>query len=176
MALDAAEAPAEVTVACSWPTWLASAVRPAWNWSDEVVAALGSGRSAQDLLDALDGAPGADPVLADHLAQHPGATPPVPAPVLPALGLLRAGIARRSPYNAIAGLLPRGRGDATWLREYGDGLAGPDGWTVRPVSSGGSASHLVASLAGADGYAVVPAGGGPVRPGNSVAVHVTSHD
>ena len=54
--------------------------------------------------------------------------------------------------------------------------AGPDGWTVRPLSSGGSASHLVASLAGADGYAVVPAGGGPVRPGNSVAVHVTSHD
>jgi molybdopterin molybdotransferase len=51
----------------------------------------------------------------------------------------------------------------------------PD-WTVRPVSSGGSASHLVASLAGADGYAVVPAGHGPVRPGDTVAVHVTRHD
>jgi molybdopterin molybdotransferase len=54
--------------------------------------------------------------------------------------------------------------------------SGPDGWTVRPVSSGGSASHLVASLAGADGYAVVPAGSGPVRAGDTVAVHITSHD
>ena len=54
--------------------------------------------------------------------------------------------------------------------------AGPDGWTVRPVSSGGSASHLVASLAGADGYAVVPAGHGHVQPGETVPVHVTNHD
>jgi molybdopterin molybdotransferase len=53
---------------------------------------------------------------------------------------------------------------------------GPDGWTVRPTSSGGSASHLVASLAGADGYAIVPAGHGPVRPGEAVPVHVTNHD
>lgn len=100
----------------------------------EVVAALGAGRTPQDLLDALDGRPGADPVLARHLSVQPGARPPVPAPVLPALGLVRAGIARRSPYNAVAGLLPRGRGDATWLREYGDALAGPDGWTPHPAT------------------------------------------
>lgn len=100
----------------------------------EIVAALGSGRSPQDLLDALDGEPNADPVLAGHVADHPGSVPPVPAPVLPALGLLRAGIARRSPYSALAGLLPRGRGDATWLREYGDAFAGSDGWVDHPAT------------------------------------------
>lgn len=100
----------------------------------ELVAALGTGRTAQDLLDALDGTAGADPVLVAHLAAHPGSTPPVPAPVLPALGLVRAGIARRSPYAALAGLLPRGRGDSGWLREYGDALAGPDGWTTHPAT------------------------------------------
>lgn len=100
----------------------------------EIVAALGSGRTPQDLLDALDGRDDADPVLGRHLAHHPGSVPPVPAPVLPALGLVRAGIARRSPYNAVAGLLPRGRGDARFLREYGDALAGPDGWTTHPAT------------------------------------------
>ena len=100
----------------------------------EIVAALGSGRTPQDLLDALDGRDGADPVLAAHLAAHPGSAPPVPAPVLSALGLVRAGIARRSPYAALAGLLPRGRGDATWLQEYGDALAGPGAWTAHPAT------------------------------------------
>lgn len=100
----------------------------------EIVAALGSGRTPQDLLDALDGRDDADPVLGRHLAHHPGSVPPVPAPVLPALGLVRAGITRRSPYNAVAGLLPRGRGDARFLREYGDALAGPDGWTTHPAT------------------------------------------
>lgn len=54
--------------------------------------------------------------------------------------------------------------------------AGPTGWTAAPAAAGGSGSHLVASLAAADGYAVVPAGHGPVRVGDTVAVHVTSHD
>ncbi|GAB3853024.1 patatin-like phospholipase family protein [Nocardioides maradonensis] len=97
----------------------------------EVVAALGSGRTPQDLLDALDGRPDADPVLARHVAIHPGHLPPVPFPALPALGLVRAGLARRSAYSVVAGLLPRGRGDATWLREYGAALA-PSGWVDHP--------------------------------------------
>ena len=97
----------------------------------EVVAALGSGRTPQDLLDALDGLPGADPVLARHVGLHPGHLPPVPFPALPALGLVRAGLARRSAYNVVAGLLPRGRGDAIWLREYGAALA-PSGWVDHP--------------------------------------------
>ncbi|HEY9394437.1 MAG TPA: patatin-like phospholipase family protein, partial [Nocardioides sp.] len=65
----------------------------------EIVAALGSGRTPQDLLDALDGAPGADPLLAAHVAAHPGTVPPVPAPALSALGLVRPGLSRRSPYS-----------------------------------------------------------------------------
>ena len=100
----------------------------------ELVAALGSGRTPQDLLDALDGTPGADPVLAAHVATHPGKVPPVPAPALPALGLVRPGVSRRSPYSALAGLLPRGRGDAGWLRTYGDALAGRDGWVDHPAT------------------------------------------
>lgn len=98
----------------------------------EIVAALGSGRSVQDLLDALDGHPGADPVLASHLAHHPGRVPPLPIPVPPALGLVRAGLRQRSAYTALAGLLPRGRGDAGWLRAYGDALAAPHRWTEHP--------------------------------------------
>ena len=100
----------------------------------EIVAALGSGRTPQDLLDALDGTPGADPVLTAHVAAHPGTAPPVPAPALPALGLVRPGLSRRSPYSALAGLLPRGRGDATWLRAYGDALADADGWVDHPAT------------------------------------------
>ena len=114
----------------------------------EIVAALGSGRTPQDLLDALDGEEGADPILARHVAEHPGSVPPIPALALPALGLVRAGIARRSPYSALAGLLPRGRGDATWLREYGDALAGHrlvtstprPGWSRRRAPGSGSRS------------------------------------
>lgn len=98
----------------------------------EVVAALGSGRSTQDLLDALDGAPGADPVLARHLGHHPGQLPPLPRPALPAAGLLTAGLRRRAPYTLLAGLLPRGGGDATFLEAYGDALAGPHGWVAHP--------------------------------------------
>ncbi|NGN95359.1 patatin [Nocardioides sp. KC13] len=100
----------------------------------EIVAALGSGRTPQDLLDALDGTPGADPVLAAHVAAHPGKVPPIPALALPGLGLVRPGIARRSPYSALAGLLPRGRGDAAWLKAYGDALAGPAGWVDHPAT------------------------------------------
>lgn len=98
----------------------------------EIVAALGSGRTPQDLLDALDRVPGADPVLAAHVATHPGKVPPIPAPALPTLGLVRPGLSRRTPYSALAGLLLRGRGDAAWLRDYGDALAGPDGWVDHP--------------------------------------------
>lgn len=103
----------------------------------EIVAALGSGRSPQDLLDALDGVSTGstgkgDPLLEGHLAIHPGQLPPLPRPGLPSLGLLKAGIAGRAPYTVLAGLLPRGRGDASWLREYGAALAGPDGWTTHP--------------------------------------------
>lgn len=102
----------------------------------EMVAALGSGRTPQQLLDALEGerSTDVDPLLADHVATHPGHLPPRPALGLPSVGLLRAGLARRSAYTALAGLLPPGRGDAGWLREYGDALAAPHGWAAHPAT------------------------------------------
>lgn len=130
----------------------------------ELVAALGSGRTSQDLLDALDGRPGADPLLARHVATHPGSVPPLPRPGLPARGLLRAGWTDRSAYTALAGLLPRGRGDATWLREYGDALAGPDGWVSHP------ATWVVAADASTGRRVALGSPGAPaVRLGEAVA-------
>ncbi|QTE27874.1 molybdopterin molybdotransferase MoeA [Pengzhenrongella sicca] len=49
---------------------------------------------------------------------------------------------------------------------------GPAGWLARRAARGGSGSHLVAGLAGAQGLAVVGAGAGEVRPGDSVRVLV----
>ncbi|MDO7868019.1 patatin-like phospholipase family protein [Nocardioides jiangxiensis] len=108
----------------------------------EMAAALGSGRSTAQVLAALDGEPGAEPVLAAHLAIHPGMVPPVPAPALPRPRAVAAGVRRGDPLAALAGLAPRGRGDATWLRDFGDALAGPDGWVAHP------ATWLVAADAG----------------------------
>jgi molybdopterin molybdotransferase len=45
-----------------------------------------------------------------------------------------------------------------------------DGWTVRQVARGGSGSHLVASLGGAQALAVVPADVVEVAPGDAVPV------
>lgn len=98
----------------------------------ELVAALGSGHTPADLLAALDGAADADPVLAGHVHRHPGAAPPVPALRFPGSGLLRSGVRDRSAYTALAGLLPTGRGDASWLRAYGDALADRTGWVEHP--------------------------------------------
>ena len=133
------------TLGFAWTAAALDAVEQALGWDlrtadvlvgtsagSELVAALGSGRTPSDLVAALEGAPDADPVLAAHLARHPGTVPPVPALGLPGLGLTRAGVRNRTAYTALAGLLPRGRGDASWLKEYGDALASAGGWTAHP--------------------------------------------
>lgn len=51
--------------------------------------------------------------------------------------------------------------------------AEPAGWVVHPVSRQGSASHLVASLAAANGYAIVPTGQAAVHKGDLVDTVVT---
>lgn len=95
----------------------------------EIAAALGSGRSVDDLLAALEMRPGADGVLTKHLAHDAGRAPRFPKPSLPALGLTAAALrGRSSAYSGLAGLLPLGRGDASWLSSFGDALAGSDGW------------------------------------------------
>lgn len=133
------------TLGFAWTAAALDAVEQALGWDlrtanvlvgtsagSELVAALGNGRTPRDLVAALEGAPDADPLLAAHVARHPGSVPPVPALGLPGLGLTRAGVRNRAAYTALAGLLPKGRGDASWLREYGDALASADGWTDHP--------------------------------------------
>ncbi|WP_109507128.1 patatin-like phospholipase family protein [Nocardioides speluncae] len=101
----------------------------------ELAAMLGSGASVDSILAALEGADGADPVIAAHLKHHPGLTPPRPALALPGLGLAKATLRRDEDLaTAAAGLLPRGRGDATWLRDLGAELAGDDGWVRHPAT------------------------------------------
>jgi NTE family protein len=98
----------------------------------ELVAILGSGRTPQDVLDALDGVDGADSVLAAHVGRHPGHLPPMPGLGFPGRGLITSGLRNRSAYTALAGLLPKGSGDATWLHEFGDALAGGQRWVSHP--------------------------------------------
>lgn len=98
----------------------------------ELVAALGAGHSPAELVAALENAPGAAPLLADHVHEHPGAAPPLPRLAFPGTGLIRAGRQAGSAYTALAGLLPAGRGDASWLRQYGDALSGRNGWVEHP--------------------------------------------
>jgi NTE family protein len=129
------------TLGFAWTAVALAAVEEALDWDArsadaligtsagaEVVAALGSGRTPSDLLAALRAEADADPVLAAHVQRHPGRLPPLPRPALPKRGLVRAGLREGQAWSAMAGLLPQGRGDASWLREYGDALAGPTGW------------------------------------------------
>src|SRR5689334_7055052 len=133
------------TLGFAWTAVALDAIERALDWDlrtadvligtsagSELVAALGSGRTPADLLAALDGVHLADPVLAAHVTRHPGAAPPVPRPSFPGTGLIRGGLRDHSAYTALAGLLPTGRGDATWLRAYGDALATSDGWVEHP--------------------------------------------
>lgn len=94
----------------------------------EIVAMLGSGITA----DAI--ASESDPRVRSHLHSPvaPGSLPGIPRPGLPGLGLARAALARKvDPLAGLAGLLPRGNGDAGWLVTLGDDLA-PDGWVDHP--------------------------------------------
>lgn len=100
----------------------------------EMVALLGSGRSTDRLVDVLRG-DGDDALLAHHLAQTPGPLPPVPALGFPARKLISAGLAGRVDALTMAlGALPRGRGDAGWLRELGHALADDSGWVDHPAT------------------------------------------
>ncbi|RZS40803.1 NTE family protein [Herbihabitans rhizosphaerae] len=96
----------------------------------EMVAMLGAGIAPEEIMAALAGTADAHPVVAAHLATVPHRFPPLPSPRWPATGLTRAkvdGLAR------LAGLLPRGRGDAAWLKRLGDTLA-PNGWVTHPAT------------------------------------------
>jgi NTE family protein len=130
----------------------------------ELVAILGSGRTPQQTLEALEGLEAADAVLTAHLSQHPGHIPPRPELGFPGRGLVRAGVQRKSTYTALAGLLPRGRGDATWLREFGDALSGDDGWVTHQ-----NAWIVAADAASGERVAFGKPGAPAARVGDAVA-------
>ncbi|WP_446224860.1 patatin-like phospholipase family protein [Nocardia sp. IBHARD005] len=176
----------------AWTAVALDAVERALNWDTrtadvligtsagaELVAALGSGRTPADLLAALDAAPGADPILAGHVAVDPGKFPPLPRLGFPGLGLVGAGLRARAPYTALAGLLPRGRGDADWLRSFGQALAAPSGWVSHPATwvVGADAATGARVAFGASGArddiasagASVVAGAAPVDLGDAIA-------
>ncbi|SDC41895.1 patatin-like phospholipase family protein [Actinokineospora iranica] len=86
----------------------------------ELVAILAAGFTVDDVLAALTDQPHAPALLRDHFAACPGALPPVPALGFAAPRLPRVGA---HPLARLAGLLPLGRGDQTWLHRLGDALA-----------------------------------------------------
>ncbi|MFC4127481.1 patatin-like phospholipase family protein [Nocardia rhizosphaerae] len=131
----------------------------------EIAAALGSGRTPADLLAALDGAPATDPVLTRHVAVDPGRVPPLPAPALPGLGLIGAGLRTGSPYTALAGLLPRGRGDARWLRDFGSALTEPGAFGGRPERGNAPAANARGAKLSASPDAAADAGTGSPADG-----------
>lgn len=96
----------------------------------ELVALLGAGVPAAAIEDR------SAPRVAAHLSAPaaPGRLPGLPRPALPGLGLTRAALRRRTDLLAgLAGLLPRGGGDAQWLVDLGDALADPaTGWVAHP--------------------------------------------
>jgi NTE family protein len=130
----------------------------------EMVAAIGSGRTPQDLLEVREGAPNADPLLAQHALRHPGMLPPRPAAALPGLGLMGPRLRRRSLHTGLAGPLSRGRGDATWLREFGDALAGGRGWVGHPATW-----IVAADIATGERVAFGAPGAPPARLGDALA-------
>ncbi|UKD53637.1 patatin-like phospholipase family protein [Amycolatopsis sp. FU40] len=98
----------------------------------EMAAFLGSGIGVGEIMAALHGEPADDRVV-HHLARHPGMLPPLPTPVWPGLGLTAAALRGRVDLLAgLAGALPRGRGDAGWLRDLGAALANAEGWVEHP--------------------------------------------
>jgi NTE family protein len=100
----------------------------------ELAAMLGSGISTADIRAALEGT-GGDHRVAAHLAYHPGMFPPVPALRLPRLGLAAGMLTGRvQPLVGGSALLPRGRGDASFLRALGEVLQNDEGWVDHPAT------------------------------------------
>lgn len=100
----------------------------------EMVALLGSGRSADEIVAGLTQS-SPDPLINQHLQRHPGIRPPFPGFGFPGRGLTTAARTGEVDLSARAvGLLPRGRGDSTWLGELGDNLANSAGWVDHPAT------------------------------------------
>ncbi|MET9093469.1 patatin-like phospholipase family protein [Streptomyces cyaneofuscatus] len=161
------------TLGLAWSAVALRAVERALDWDSrsadvivgtsagaELALILASGRTPEDLVAALEGRPDADPLLRAHLRSAPRALPPVPVAAWPGRGL--TGAARRgrvSRGSGLVGLLPRGRGDATWLRRLairlGDDISWPDA-RLRLMASDAATGERVA-LGAPGGPKVSPA-------------------
>lgn len=142
-----------LVLGCGGPigfAWTAVALRvleEAWGWDArdaavlqgtsagaETAALLGSGVSVTEMLadlDAVEAGTPRDTALGRRLSAEPAPMPPLPAPVLPGLGLLGAAARGRIDLTAgLAGLLPRGRGDIGFLRAFADELTTT--WVAHP--------------------------------------------
>ncbi|MGW1737834.1 patatin-like phospholipase family protein [Nocardia sp. NPDC001965] len=94
----------------------------------ELVTLLAGGYGVGDLVDMHTGR-ATDPVLRRHIAATPASLPPIPVPLPPAPGSL---LRNRGGHSRITGIAPRGRGDATWLQQLADSVAGADGRLPHP--------------------------------------------
>jgi NTE family protein len=95
----------------------------------QAAAMVGAGIRPGAIVAALAAAADADPIVVGHVSHPAGRFPPIPFPALPGTGLV--GAALRGEVDRLAGLagvLPRGRADATSLRRLGDALAGEGSW------------------------------------------------
>lgn len=101
----------------------------------ETAVLLGAGTSAADMLadlEAVEAGRRVESALGVRLRNEPRAYPPAPALNFPAVGLTAAAARRRVDLVAgLAGLLPRGRGDAQFLRRLAGDLCG-ETWPGRP--------------------------------------------
>lgn len=130
------------TLGAAWTVAALVAVRDVLDWDPrdaqllmgtsagaELVTMLGSGVDVDELV-AMQLGTSAHPALAHHLAAAPGRFPPLPAPAFPALPLVLRGSGLARP----AGLLPRGRGDVSWLKKLTNRLTEGCEWVNHPAT------------------------------------------
>ena len=94
-----------------------------------LVTMIGGGSSIEALVDMQRGV-STDERLIRHIAATPSGVPPLPAPALLNVRLLRT----QRGLAAATGIAPVGRGDTSWLQRLAEGFAGPSGWVNHPDS------------------------------------------
>lgn len=84
----------------------------------EIVTMLAGGFTAADMAGMQAGRP-VDPILQAHLADTPASLPNLPGLAVPTPSTLWT---RRGGHAPLAGIAPRGRGDASWLQRLADAV------------------------------------------------------
>lgn len=133
------------TVGGAWTAGALAAVQGALDWdpreADVIVGTsagatiavlLGAGVGVDELLAAHRGEPGARDAVRLFCTEPPAALPRVPLGLPAAPRLVRAGVRRRLPLLALAGLAPPGRTDPSFLDALVAGLG--DGWVPHPAT------------------------------------------